>query len=225
MTGQSVSTVLTLARCPATAGTAGCRRHSPGFLRHVTPAIGPTNSCLALSNVMFPAVPAANCFGRSPSPQHRQSGASLAPTLLAFTACFVCNYLSRKLAHTAPGGNAAFPTWPGNLLFTVTTKHMLEVDIDSPHGDALIDAGANISVMSSHLHRRLHKVIPPALSTIVRVTNGRTPNVAGLCTARVGTEGIKFQFYSPSQTPALMTLFLSVTFFLTTPPSSTVPSS
>lgn len=49
----------------------------------------------------------------------------------------------------------------------------------------MVDTGAHLSVMSSDLHRHLRKVLTPAPLRIVRVGDGRTPVVAGLCIACV----------------------------------------
>lgn len=62
---------------------------------------------------------------------------------------------------------------------------MLDVDVDGVTISALVDTGAYISVMSSGLRRRLKKVVTPAVSHVVRVADGGTPTILGMCTARV----------------------------------------
>lgn len=53
---------------------------------------------------------------------------------------------------------------------------------------ALIDTGAQVSVMSAQLRSRLRKVLTPATSC-VRVADGGTAAIAGMCTARVTIAG------------------------------------
>lgn len=91
-----------------------------------------------------------------------------------------------KLTNAAQGGDAASTTRPANPLLTLTTKHnLLDVLVDGVAVRALIDTGAHISVMSSNLRRRLRKVLTPPMPRVVRVADGSTPLVAGMCTARV----------------------------------------
>lgn len=69
-----------------------------------------------------------------------------------------------------------------------TEDNLLAVEIDGVPVNALIDTGAHISVMSAQLRSRLRKVLTPALSH-VRVADGGTSAVAGMCTARVSIAG------------------------------------
>lgn len=66
--------------------------------------------------------------------------------------------------------------------------NLLDITVDSVPVRALIDTGAHISVMSADFRRRLRKVLTPATSR-VRVADGGTPTVDGLCTARVTIAG------------------------------------
>lgn len=70
-----------------------------------------------------------------------------------------------------------------------TRKNLLEVQVDDIDVTALIDTGAHMSIMSSELRRRLRKVLTPPTSRVVRVADGSTPTVAGMCAARVTIAG------------------------------------
>ncbi|XP_077553321.1 uncharacterized protein LOC144168147 [Haemaphysalis longicornis] len=116
------------------------------------------------------------------------SPVSLSGTSSTFAA-LLSPFFSRKLADAAPGGDAASTTDPANPLFTLPTEdNLLAVEIDGIPVNALIDTGAHISVMSAQLRSRLRKVLTPALSH-VRVADGGTSAVAGMCTARVSIAG------------------------------------
>lgn len=91
--------------------------------------------------------------------------------------------------NAAPRGEAAFSTWPENPLLTLPTRdNLLEVEVDGMPVRALVDTGATISVISAKLCSRLHKVLTPALSH-VKVADGGTPTISGMCTARVTIAG------------------------------------
>ncbi|XP_077519971.1 uncharacterized protein LOC144129769 [Amblyomma americanum] len=63
-------------------------------------------------------------------------------------------------------------------------RNLLTIQVDRVSVSALVDTGAHISVMSSDLRSRLRKVLTPA-PTAVRVADGTTSPVLGLCAARV----------------------------------------
>ncbi|XP_077534721.1 uncharacterized protein LOC144146663 [Haemaphysalis longicornis] len=116
------------------------------------------------------------------------SPVSLSGTSSTFAA-LLSPFFSGKLADAAPGGDAASTTDPANPLLTLPTEdNLLAVEIDGVPVNALIDTGAHISVMSAQLRSRLRKVLTPALSH-VRVADGGTSAVAGMCTARVSIAG------------------------------------
>lgn len=59
------------------------------------------------------------------------------------------------------------------------------MNVDGVPVTALIDTGAHVSVMSAQLRHRLKKVLTPAPSPVLRVADGGTPAVIGMCPARV----------------------------------------
>lgn len=88
------------------------------------------------------------------------------------------------------GGDAAVQTQPQNpRLAVLARRNLLAIHIDGVPVRALIDTGAQVSVMSSHLCRRLRKVLTPAPTAVLRVADGGTPPIIGLCTARVTISG------------------------------------
>lgn len=66
-----------------------------------------------------------------------------------------------------------------------TTRNLLNVTLDNVPVRALIDTGAHVSIMSAALRRRLKKVLTPALNRAVRVADGGTAAIIGMCSARV----------------------------------------
>lgn len=77
-------------------------------------------------------------------------------------------------------------TRPENPLFTVSPRpNLLDITVDGVCVQALVDTGAQISVITSDLCRRLKKVRTASPSCVVRVADGGTPPVLGTCTARV----------------------------------------
>lgn len=79
---------------------------------------------------------------------------------------------------------------PENPLLTLPTdQNLIAVEVDALPVTALIDTGAHISVMSADLRKRLKKVLTPAESRFVRVADGGTAAVLGMCAARVSVAG------------------------------------
>ena len=70
-----------------------------------------------------------------------------------------------------------------------TNQNLIDVEVDGIPVTALVDTGAHISVMSSHIRDRLKKVLTPAPSRSVRVADGGAATVIGVCTARVTIAG------------------------------------
>lgn len=77
-----------------------------------------------------------------------------------------------------------------NPLLTVSTRrNLLDIQVDDVTVTALIDTGAQISIMSAALRTQLRKVITPAIQSTVRVADGSSSAVLGMCTARVCIAG------------------------------------
>lgn len=73
-----------------------------------------------------------------------------------------------------------------NPRLTLTTNwNLLDVIVDHVPVRALIDTGAHASIMSAAFRRRLKKVLTPALNRAVRVADGGTATIIGMCSARV----------------------------------------
>lgn len=70
-----------------------------------------------------------------------------------------------------------------------TNQNLLDVDVDGYPVTALIDTGAHISIMSAAFRRRLRKLLTPASACVVRVADGGTVPIVGMCTARVSIAG------------------------------------
>lgn len=75
------------------------------------------------------------------------------------------------------------------LLTPAARPNLVEIFVDDVPVQALIDTGAQVSVMRSDLRSRLRKVLTPAESPAVRVANGSTTAVMGMCAARVTIAG------------------------------------
>lgn len=158
-TGLSASIVLVLVTSPVIADHAGCLGHSRGFRPPLTFTIGRTNSPRYSTPVCPRQLPQQ---ALRPLPVPTLPPTSFAAASPPFTADFSRTQLSGKLANAACGDDAACPTWPENHLFTNTTRrNKLDADVDGFRVSALINAGANISVLSSNLRRRLPKVLTP----------------------------------------------------------------
>lgn len=77
-----------------------------------------------------------------------------------------------------------------NPLLTLPTHHsLLEVQVDHVPVTALIDTGAHLSIMSASLRCRLQKIMTPSTTQAIRVADGGTVPVIGMCTARVSIAG------------------------------------
>lgn len=70
-----------------------------------------------------------------------------------------------------------------------TRGNLLDIEVDGVPVTSLVDTGAQLSVMSAALRRRLKKVLTPAVPCTVRVADGSTSPVLGMCTARVTIAG------------------------------------
>lgn len=66
-----------------------------------------------------------------------------------------------------------------------TNKNLVDVHVDGISLSALVDTGAHVSIISVHLCRRLRKVLTPPATEAVRVADGGTVPVIGMCTARI----------------------------------------
>lgn len=77
------------------------------------------------------------------------------------------------------------PTPPNPLLTLPTHLNLLDVQVDGVSVSALIDTGAHVSVMSADLRNRLKKILTPPTTPVVRVADGGTAPVIGMCAARV----------------------------------------
>lgn len=68
----------------------------------------------------------------------------------------------------------------------------LSVIIDGYETNALVDTGADYSVMSRGLARTLKKVLTPWIGPQVRTAGGHLIDPAGMCTSRVGIRGFTY---------------------------------
>lgn len=117
---------------------------------------------------------------------------------------FLLPLLLGKLTGAAARGEPAMTTLPEIPLLTLPGHHnLINVDVDGIAVTAPIDTGAHISVMNSNLHTHLEKVLTPAPLAVVRVANGGTPAVTGMCAARVTVAGhhTSVLFYVLEQCP------------------------
>ena len=70
-----------------------------------------------------------------------------------------------------------------------TRRNTLQILVVDVTVTALIDTGAQISVMSAALRKKLRKVLTPPVQCAVIVADGSTSTVLGMCTSRVCIAG------------------------------------
>lgn len=77
-------------------------------------------------------------------------------------------------------------TQPENPPLSPRTRHnVIDVHVDGVPVTTLINTAAQMPVLSSTLHCRLHKVLTPALSAVIHAADAGTPAVVGMCTTHL----------------------------------------
>lgn len=97
---------------------------------------------------------------------------------------------AEKVDGAAYGGKAAVSSSSTNPLLTLPTDHsLLDVQLDGVAVTAAVVPEAPLSMMSATLRRRLKKILTPSTTPAIRVADGGTVDVVGMCTACVGIGG------------------------------------